>query len=122
MSAYNEAGTGVKGMLESNRITKMLLSLDVIIMFAGLALLLISSISGIGALLYAIAFWGFLIGVVLTFANQKSQMLFIGLLGYALANAISFILDLFRGWGFGWYDLIAIAIFGTLGYLVMKQE
>ena len=122
MSAYNDAGTSVKGLLESNRITKMLLSLDIIIMFIALALLLISSFSYVGSLLYAVAFWGFLIGLVLTFANGKSQMLFIGLFGYALANIITFFINLFKGYGFSWYSLIAIALFGGLGYMVMKQE
>jgi hypothetical protein len=123
MSAYSDAGTSVKGMIESNKITKMLLSLDIIIMFASLALLLINSISGIGELLYAIAFWGFMIGVVLTFANLKNQMLYIGLFGYALANIIWFIRLLFTKYtGFGWYELIAIVIFGGLGYFVMRQE
>lgn len=123
MSAYSDAGTSVKGMIESNKITKMLLSLDIIIMFASLALLLINSISGIGELLYAVAFWGFMIGIVLTFANLKNQMLYIGLFGYALANIIWFIRLLFTKYtGFGWYELIAIVIFGGLGYFVMRQE
>jgi hypothetical protein len=122
MSAYNDAGTGVKGLIESNKVTKMLLGLDIIIMFAALVLLLIGSFSGIGSLLGAIAFWGFLIGLVLTFANGKTQMLFLGLFGYAIVNIISFLISLFRGWGFSWNDLIAIVIFGGLGYLVMKQE
>jgi len=123
MSAYNDAGTGVKGLIESNRMSKILLPLDIIIMFAALALLLINAFSSIGSLLYAIAFWGFLAGLLLTFANLKSQMLYVGLYGYAIVNVIYFFRSLFSKWiGFSWFSLIAIVIFGGLGYLVMKQE
>ncbi len=123
MSVYTDAGTGVKGMLESNKISKMVLSLDLVIMFAALALLLINSFSSIGTLLYAIAFWGFLAGLVLTFANLKTQMLYIGLYGYAVVSIINFLRALFTRWvGFSWFALIAIVIFGGLGYLVMRQE
>lgn len=123
MSVYTEAGTGVKGVLESNKLSKVALGLDMIIMFASLALLLINALSNIGSLLYAVAFWGFLAGLVLTFANLKTQMLYIGLYGYALVNIINFFRALFTRWaGFNWFALIAIVIFGGLGYIVMKQE
>jgi len=123
MSAYTDSGTGVKSLLESNKISRTILSLDLIVMFASLALLLINSFSSIGNLLYAIAFWGFLAGLVLTFANLKTQMLYIGLYGYALANLIYLIRSIFSRWiGLSWFSLIAIVIFGGLGYLVMKNE
>lgn len=122
MSVYTDAGTGVKGLIDSNKISKSLLPLDLIFMFTGLALLFIDSFSSIGSLLYAIAYWGFIGGLILTFANLKSQMLFLGLFGYAIVNIIYFFVSLFKGWGFAWFDLIQIVIFGGLGYLVMKQE
>lgn len=123
MSEYTDAGTGVKGLIESNKLSKSLLSLDMVITFAALALLLINSISSIGGLLYAIAFWGFLLGLVLMFANLKTQMLYLCMLGYAIVSIIHFFRLLFSKYSsFGWFQLAAIVIFGGLGYLIMKQE
>lgn len=123
MSTYTDAGTSVKGLFESNKFTKSLLSLDLVITFVALALLLVNSISSIGGLLYAVAFWGFLIGLVLTFANLKTQMLYLCMFGYAIVNIIQFFRLLFTKYtGFGWFQLAAIAIFGFLGYILMKQE
>lgn len=123
MSTYTDAGTGVKGLLESNKISKSLLSLDLVITFASLALLLINSISSIGSLLYAVAFWAFLLGLVLLFATLKTQMLYLCMFGYAIANVILFFRTLFGKYGFfNWSALIALAIFALLGYLAMKQE
>ena len=123
MSTYTDTGTGVKELVESNKTSKSLLKLDLIVMFVALALLFIDSISNIGSLLYSIAYWGFIGGLILTFANLKSQMLYLGLYGYALVNLIVFFRALFtKYWGFSWSSLFAIMIFGGLGYLVMKQE
>lgn len=93
-------------------------------MFVGLALLLLNNVLrvDIGDVLVQVAYWAFILGLLLTYANLKEQFLYIGLLGYGGINLISLLISMIgRAHYLSWSSLFRVAIFGGLGYLVLRK-
>ena len=92
MNAYANVAKELKNGLEKNSILKKLLSLDVVILFASLGLQLFFwllnqwvgwiIISDFIGLFHTIFYYTMIVGMVLTLANRKDQML--GLRGLAV--------------------------------------
>ncbi len=124
MNTYSNISSELRAFFSTNKIFKILLPIDMVLLFAGLAIILLSYIFGInfGGLIIALSYWVFILGLLLTYANLKEQFLYIGLLGYAAIQVISIIIGLF-GYGhyFSFSSLLAALVFGGLGYLVLKK-
>lgn len=124
MNTYNNISSELKAYFSSNSIFKILLPIDMVFLFGGLIILALSNVIGInfGGLVGSIAYWAFILGIVLTIANLHDQFLFIGLWCYAAINLIDFFKTLFSSYPyFSWNNLFALAIFGGLGYLVFRR-
>ncbi len=124
MNTYQNISNELRSFFSSNKIFKMLLPLDMIIMFAGLALVLLNDVIGIsiGTFLGALAYWAFIIGLLLTYANLKEQFLYIGLFGYAGICFINVLIAIFgRLHYLSWGSLFRVLVYGGLGYLVLRK-
>ncbi|NLK86735.1 MAG: hypothetical protein GX279_04485 [Clostridiaceae bacterium] len=124
MNTYQNISNELKSFFDSNKFFKMLLPLDIIVMFVGLALILLNDILGIsiGSFLSALSYWAFIVGLLLTYANLKEQFLYIGLFSYGGICFINVLIAIFgRLHYLNWYSLFRLLIFGGLGYLVLRR-
>ena len=123
MNTYSNISGELKAFFANNSIFKILLPIDMVFLFGGLAIMILTNIFGInfGAFIYSVAYWAFILGLVLTYANMNEQFLYIGLLGYAALNAVNLIITLIKYGYFSWSYIVPIFIFGFLGYLVFKR-
>ncbi len=124
MNTYNNISSELKSYLAGKPIFKVLLPIDMVFLFGGLIIMLLSNVFGInfGGLVSSIAYWGFILGLVLTFANLHDQFLYIGMWCYGAINLIDLLQGLFTKYPvFGWGYVFRIAIYGGLGYLVFKR-
>ena len=124
VNTYSNISGELRAFFSTSRLFKILLPIDMLLLFAGLIILILSSIFGIrfGDLISSLAYWAFILGLLLTYANMKEQFLYIGLLGYAAMYILKLIIALFS-YGHYFYVsyIINALIFGGLGYLVLKR-
>ncbi len=124
VSAYKNISGELKNLFSSNRFFRVLLPLDLVFLFAGLIIILFDSIFGInmGGFINTLAYWAFILGLLLVYANMKEKLLYIGLLGYGAINLLNFLINLFSIGFFSWDLIFNTAIFGGLGYLVLRRS
>jgi hypothetical protein len=123
VKTYLNISNELRAFFSTKGIFKVLLPIDMVLLFSGLAVMLLSDVFGVyfGGLYY-LAKWAFFLGLLLTYANLKEMFLYAGLLGYGVINLLELILGFFRsGHYFYWNCLFNAAIFGGLGYLVLKR-
>lgn len=124
MNTYSNISSELRAFFSTNKIFKILLPIDMVLLFAGLAIILLGDIFGIyfGGIVSSLAHWAFILGLLLTYANMKEQFLYIGLLGYAAIQVINIIIGIFSaGHYFSWGSLFAALVYGGLGYLVLRK-
>jgi len=124
VNTYSNISGELRAFFSTNKFFRILLPIDMVLLFAGLVILILGSIFSInfGAIISSLAYWAFILGLLLTYANMKEQFLYIGLLGYGAMCVLSLIITLFRyGHYFSWGSLFSALIFGGLGYLVLKR-
>ncbi len=122
MNTYANISRELKAWFSTNSIFKILLPIDMVLLFAGLIILFLDYILGInfGSLLISLIFWIFIAGLLLAYANRHDMYLYIGLFGYAAIQLILLIISLFKGY-FNWYSLFYAAVFAWLGYVALKN-
>ncbi len=124
MNTYVNISNELRSFFSTCKFFKLLLPLDIIIMFAGLVLIFLNDTLGIslGGFFSALSYWVFILGLLLTYASLKEQFLYIGLLGYGGLCFISLLIDLIGKYHYlSWWSLFRVAIFGGLGYLVLRK-
>lgn len=124
MNTYSNISNELRAFFRSNSIFKILLPIDMVLLFAGLALSLLNDVFGLylGGFINSLAYWSFILGLLLTYANMKEQSLYIGLLGYAAIQALNILIALFSSGHYFYFSyLFELLIYGGLGYLVLKK-
>ncbi|MDO8685541.1 MAG: hypothetical protein Q7J78_02605 [Clostridiales bacterium] len=130
MNTFSNISSELKAYFSSHSILKILLPIDMVLIFAGLIFMVINGIfpglglsaGFFGGLLSAVAYWAFIFGLLFAFANYHQQYLYIGMMGYGAFSVLMIIFYLFRRWGFSWSFLFDAAVFGGLGYLVFARS
>ncbi len=123
MNAYRNISNELRSFFDSHRIFRLLMPLDIVIMLVGLVLLFLINVGlDVGSFVGSLAFWIYILGLLLTYANLKEQFLYIGLLGYGVTLFLRLLIDIFgRFHTLNWSALFGIIIYGGLGYLVLKK-
>lgn len=123
MNAYRNISNELRSFFDSHRIFRLLMPLDIVIMLVGLVLLFLINVGlDVGSFVGSLAFWIYILGLLLTYANLKEQFLYIGLLGYGVTLFLRLLIDIFgRFHILNWSALFGIIIYGGLGYLVLKK-
>jgi hypothetical protein len=124
MNAYVNISNELRNFFSTNKIFRYLLPLDIVIMFTGLALTFLNTALriSIGGFFSALAYWAFIIGLILTYANLKERPLYIGLLGYGGIYLIVFLRTLFsRVPAINFSSLFRIIVYAGLGYLLLRK-
>lgn len=124
MNAYQRIASELKAFFTGNSIFKALLPLDVYILYACLAALVLNNFISLGGLLNAIAYYGFFFALLLVFSNQNNKVLYTGLFIYAAAEAFQVVkYGVFQSYRFiDFFSLITFIIFGYLAYLIYKYD
>lgn len=125
MDTYSSMSSEMRSCLSSNSILKVLLPLDMVLLFGGLVICFITYILDYhpDGFFSTIAYWAFILGLVLAFANLHNKFLFIGLWSYGAISMLLFFKLLFgSGHSFSWDAFFRILIFGGLGYLVFRRS
>lgn len=124
MNEYINISAELKAFFIKKKILKGLLPLDLLFVFGGILLLLVNCFTSMGGLIYALGYYGFIFGILLTYANFNQRYLFLGLISYGLIEAISFLrFALFETYrSIDYFALISSIIFFGLGYLVFRAN
>lgn len=123
MGAYKNISNELKAFFTGHSIFKVLLTLDIAFIIGGLGVIILSEFVNVGGLLYSLAYYIFLLGLLLTYANFNQKMLYLGFLVYAAVQVINFLQSFFAKYSYLNYNAILTAlIFGGLGYLVFKRS
>jgi len=77
VNAYTNISKELLSLFSKNKYFRVLLPLDIVFLFAGLVIILFDSILGInmGSFLYDLAYWSFILGLLLVYANKKEKSL-----------------------------------------------
>lgn len=121
MNTYKNISNELKAFFSSHPIFKILLPIDLILLFGGLAVMILNQFIGIGDLLYSIAYYAFFLGLLLAYANFHQQYLYIGFFGYAVLNVLVLIKIIFGARSLSFYSLVTALIFAGVGYLIFKN-
>lgn len=125
MDTYNSMSSELRTCLGSNRILKALLPLDMVLLFGGLIIYFLIHVlaTDLGGFISSLAYWAFILGLVLAYANLHNKFLFIGSWCYGAICVILFFKSLFgTDHNFSWDYIFRVLIFGGLGYLVFRRE
>lgn len=124
MDACHKISTELRASFSEHSIFKILLPLDVIIIYGCVGAMVLNNFIHIGGLLDAIAYYGFFMGLILAFSNEHNKVLYTGLFVYVASEAFQVlkygILESYRF--LDYHSLITAAIFGYMGYLVYKLD
>lgn len=121
MNTYQNISNELKAFFSNHPIFKVLLPIDMIFLFGGVGLLILSHFVSLGSLVYGVAYWAFILGLVLTYANLNEKYLYIGLFCYAALKALIVITNL-KYFSSYYSTLLDCIVFGWLGYLVFKHN
>ncbi|MGE5327981.1 MAG: hypothetical protein ACM3KR_00535 [Deltaproteobacteria bacterium] len=121
MNTYENISAELKAYFSNHSIFKILLPLDMVLVFGGVGLQIISEFINLGSLVNGLAYWGFILGLLLAYANRHEKVLYIGFFAYAGLEAWDIITNL-KYLSSYFSTLITGLIFGYLGYLVFKRH
>ncbi|NTV89277.1 MAG: hypothetical protein HGA22_02775 [Clostridiales bacterium] len=123
MNTYANISRELKAWFSNNSVFKILLPIDMVLLFAGLILIFIDYVLGInmGGLINGLAFWIFIAGLLLAYANLHNMYLYIGMFGYGAIQIITLVIYLFKYKSFSWGSLFYAAVFAWLGYVALKN-
>jgi hypothetical protein len=125
MSIFRRLGDTLKEGFEKVPFLGTLMHLDVILVFGSLAFLLINlflNLGIIGTVVGPLAWYLFVVGLLMCWANRQTQFLYAGLFGYGAYQLISLLKSLFQKYSyFSFSALVAVVVYAGLGYLVMTK-
>ena len=127
MNTFENISKELKQYFSQHSIFGKLLSLDFLLIFAGVIFMVINGIfpriglgSGFfGNILSSLAYWAFILGLLLAYANMNEKYMYSGMFLYAGLYVFYFLRNIKF---FRLSYLITAAIFGGLGYLVYKRN
>ena len=126
VGSYEKVSQALKEFFSNNSILRIFLPFDMFFVFGGAGFLVVNIIffrlglgSGFfGGIISQIAFWGFLFGLILAFANLNFKVLYIGCFMYGGIQLYRFLRSIFfTRFTFTTNPIVPMLIFGCLGYL-----
>lgn len=114
----------LKTYLSRKPFFNIILPLDVFLVFGGISIVIINHFLNLGGLIYSIAYYSFILGLLLSFANNHDKYLYSGLFTYSAYYAMLVLQSaIFAKYKFlDFYSLITCLIFGYFAYLAYKKS
>ncbi|MCX8132067.1 MAG: hypothetical protein N3I35_18460 [Clostridia bacterium] len=123
MGAFKNISNELKTFFSNHSFFKILLPLDIILLIGGLGVMILNEFISVGSLLYSIAYYIFLLGLLLTYAGFNQKMLYIGFFTYGIIQVINVFQGLLASYGYmNYHALLTALIFGWIGYLIFKRS
>ncbi len=124
MNTYKNISNELKAFFSTNSIFKILLPIDMIFLFGGLILLVLNYLGFIftGAFFSTIGWYGFLLGLLLAYANFHQFYLYAGFFGYGALQLLIFLWSGIRSGYWSFSTIFTCLVFAGLGYLVFKRS
>lgn len=125
MNTYKNVSNELRAFFAGNRTFKVLLPLDIVFIFFGLLIVFLYLVTPGAFLGYVctIAYYVFLLGLLLAYANGNHTYLYGGFFGYAAISLIAFFIHAFSQFSyFDFSSLVKLLVYGGLGYLVFKRS
>jgi 4-amino-4-deoxy-L-arabinose transferase-like glycosyltransferase len=126
LNTYKNISNELRAFFSNHSFFKVLLPLDMILIIVCLGFMVLGRFVSLG-IFGTFFYWGFILGLLLAYANFHELFLYMGLLGYGALNLILFIIMIFRAIFVKYATiysldyLVTAFIFGGLGYLVFKN-
>jgi len=124
-STYRNISIELRNCFTNNRYFKQLMNWDSVLVFGGLAVLIMNLLtgfgSGFGGLIATVGNWSFLVGLLITYAKLNHTFLYVGLFTYAALRFIKFVISIPTA-DFSFSPLFSAIVFGWLGYMVFSQN
>ncbi len=111
----------LKKYLEGKPIVSKLLSLDMIILYVAVGLMILNTIVSLGGFVSGLLLYVLVLGVVLCLANSNYTALMIGLGANAALEIVSIIIYLFKYRVISWGSLYAAIIYGFFAFMAYKK-
>lgn len=122
MGTSRNISNELKAFFNRQKIFKILLPMDIVILILALGILVINEFVCVGGLMYSIAYYMFLLGLLLTYANYNQKMLYIGFFSYGAIQFINLLKGIFTKYSyFNYHAFFTTLIFGWIGYLIFKH-
>ncbi len=123
MNSYKNISDELRSCIVKTSFLKPLLNMDVVFIFAGGLILILNALtgfgSGFGELIHTLGYWGFLLGLLLAFANFNISYVWMGTFGLAAIKAFVFIKSIFGSFSF--MPLAQAIVYAFLGYVIYKH-
>ncbi len=124
MDSYQIMSKELHTILSKHALFNKGLSLDLYLIFGGVGLLYVTNFVYLGGLVYVVAYYGFLFGLLFAFSNQHNKFLYTGLFLYAGTQVIDVLQNgLFEKYRYlDFYSIATVLIFGYIGYVIYKYD
>jgi len=123
MNTYENISSELRQYFSNHSFFKLLLPLHIFIVYGCVGIIIFNNFISLGGLLPSLAYYGFLLGLLLAYAYNNKKCMYIGLFIYAGFHAflvLKYALFVsYRFLSFG--SLIAFLVFGGLGFAVFKK-
>jgi hypothetical protein len=124
MNTYENISKELKSYFLNNSFFRLILHFDMFIVYGSVGLMIVNHFVNLGSLLVSIAYYAFMLGLLLSFANDNKKILYRGLFSYSgfqLFLLLKYIiLPKYRFVNFS--ALMAFLVFSGIGYLVFKKD
>lgn len=124
MNTYRNVSNELKAFFSANSIFKILLPIDVVFLFGGLGVIVLNHLNFIlgGNFFSTIGWYGFILGLLLAYANFHQMYLYVGFFAYGALQFINFVWYGIKNGSWGFYAIFTSALFLGLGYLIFKRN
>ncbi|MDQ2087473.1 hypothetical protein RBH29_13660 [Herbivorax sp. ANBcel31] len=123
MSTYNNIALQLNGYFSKHNFFKILLPLDLFIVYGCVGAKVLNIFIGIGSLLGTLMHYGFFLGLLLAFSNLNNKVVYRGLFVYAGVEAFYLLkAALPPNSNLHYHNLIPALIFGYMGYVIFKNN
>ncbi|MBU3112336.1 hypothetical protein [Clostridium lacusfryxellense] len=122
MNTYENISKELRSYFSTNTFFRLALPFDMFVVYGCAGVMIINRFISLGSLLGSIAFYGFIIGLLLSFANDNKKIMYRGLFAYAGLHVYTVLLYVIKFRIVDFSSLMDLLVFGGIGYLVFKKR
>lgn len=122
MNTYENISKELRSYFSTNTFFRLALPFDMFVVYGCAGIMIINKFISLGTVLGSVAYYGFIIGLLLSFANDNKKIMYYGLFAYAASHAYTLLLIIVKYRIVNFSSLIDILVFGGIGYLLFKKD
>ncbi|TYQ15677.1 UNVERIFIED_CONTAM: hypothetical protein Cloal_2158 [Acetivibrio alkalicellulosi] len=122
MNTYINISKELKSYFSKHPFFKILLPLDMFIVYGCAGAMALNMFISIGSLLSTLVYYGFFVGLLLAYSNLKNKVIYTGLFIYAGSAAFQLLRNALFHRFLDYGSLFVLLIFGFIGYRMFTKE